>query len=107
MNTVLGQVALREGNIQKAKFHLIESGKTPGSPQLNSFGPSFVLARELLEKGQKEAVLEYLYLITVFWANPEIAKPTYKSDAQKKAEQIWKWKQEIKRGKIPDDRKWR
>ena len=28
-----------------------------GSPQLNSFGSSFCLARELLEKGEKAVVL--------------------------------------------------
>ena len=106
-NTVLGQVALREKNINKAKYHLIESGNTPGSPQLNSFGPSFALAGELLEKGEKEAVLQYLDLVAVFWANPDIKKPQYKHLAEEHAEKLSKWKQEIKTGRIPDDWKWR
>jgi hypothetical protein len=36
-NLALGRVALRDGDIEQAKHYLIEAGKTPGSPQLNSF----------------------------------------------------------------------
>jgi TonB family protein len=36
-NSVLGLVALRGGNRALAGKYLLESGKTPGSPQLNSF----------------------------------------------------------------------
>jgi tetratricopeptide (TPR) repeat protein len=105
-NTVLGRVALRENDLEKAKDYLIRSGKTPGSPQLNSFGPSFVLARELLEKGQKETVIEYLDLIAVFWANPEKVSPPYKKGTEEKALLLTKWKQEIRDGRIPTDRQW-
>ena len=66
-NMVLGLVALRQGSVANAKQYLLESGKTTGSPQLNSFGPDFTLARELLQKGERETVLEYLSLCRVFW----------------------------------------
>jgi TonB family protein len=66
-NMVLGLVALRQGSIANAKQYLLESGKTTGSPQLDSFGPDFTLARELLQKGERETVLEYLSLCRVFW----------------------------------------
>ena len=46
------------------------SGKTPGSPQLNSFGPDFMLDRELLEKGERAAVLAHLELVGKFWGSP-------------------------------------
>lgn len=105
-NTVLGLVALRVNDIEKAKHYLIQSAKTPGSPQLNSFGPSFMLARELLQKSQKETVLEYLDLVSVFWANPNKALPSYKKNAEEKANLLSKWKQEIKDGKIPVDLRW-
>jgi hypothetical protein len=105
-NTILGRVALRRDDLEKAKQYLIQSGKTPGSPQLNSFGPSFMLARELLEKDQKEAVLEYLDLIAVFWANPEKARPYSKKLAEEHAQLLSEWKQEIKDGKIPDGPQW-
>lgn len=63
----LGRVALRKGNIEEAKKQLLFAGKTPGSPQLDSFGPNMILAKELLEKGEKETVLQYLELCEVFW----------------------------------------
>ncbi len=63
----LGMVKLCNGDIEGAKEELILSGKTPGSPQLNSFGPNMILARELLEKGEKEIVIEYFDLCGVFW----------------------------------------
>ena len=37
---VLGRVALRDEELEKAKAHLIESGRTTGSPNLGSFGPN-------------------------------------------------------------------
>jgi hypothetical protein len=66
-HTVLGKIALQAGDTKKAAEELIESGKTPGSPQLNSFGPSMSLAKALLKAGEREAVLEYLRLCKNFW----------------------------------------
>jgi TonB family protein len=66
-NTVLGLVALRQGNVAEARRYLLESGKTPGSPVLGAFGPDLTLARELLEKGERDAVLEFLTLCKSFW----------------------------------------
>jgi TonB family protein len=67
-NMVRGLVALRSGNVEQAAKDLVEAGKTKGSPQLNSFGPNMTLASELLEKGQRDAVLEYLTLCKKFWS---------------------------------------
>lgn len=66
-NLTLGRLALREQDIGKAKYYLLEAGKTPGSPQLDSFGPNMVLARELLERGERETVLQYFDLCGRFW----------------------------------------
>jgi TonB family protein len=66
-NVALGLVALRQGNVTEARRYLLESGKTPGSPQLGSFGPDLTLARELLDKGERDAVLEFLTLCKGFW----------------------------------------
>jgi hypothetical protein len=66
-NLVLGRIALREGQIEKAKDHLIEAGKSPGSPQMDTFGPNMSLAKDLLEKGEEEVVIEYLTLCKSFW----------------------------------------
>jgi TonB family protein len=66
-NMVLGLVALRHSNLAEARHYLLESGKTPGSPQLDSFGPDLTLAQELLKRGERDAVLEFLTLLKGFW----------------------------------------
>ncbi|NOY40576.1 MAG: hypothetical protein GXP26_01895, partial [Planctomycetes bacterium] len=66
-NQILGRIALAADDLEKAKKYLLESGKTPGSPQLNSFGPSMVLAKELLKKGEREVVIEYFQQCGNFW----------------------------------------
>ena len=65
---VLGWVALSQGDLATARSELLCAGRVPGSPQLNSFGPSMGLAKEMLQAGQHEAVLEYLDLCRKFWA---------------------------------------
>lgn len=66
-NIVLGRIALRDGKMDEAKQYLREAGKTPGSPQLNSFGPNMTLAKDLLEKGETLVVLEYFKQCRIFW----------------------------------------
>lgn len=66
-NTVLGRIALAGGDAEKAKAFLIEAGKCGGSPQLDSFGPDMTLANELLQRGETDAVVEYLELCGGFW----------------------------------------
>jgi hypothetical protein len=85
-NLVLGQVALREGDLATAERHLLQAGKTACSPQLNSFGPNMGLALELLKRGRKNAVVEYLNLCAVFW----------------KRETTEAWIRQIDAGEIPD-----
>lgn len=64
---VLGLVALRRGDIETAKAELLLAGDTPGSPQLDSFGPNPSLARELIERGERDAVIAYFERIRGFW----------------------------------------
>ena len=87
-NLVLGRIAVREGRVDDAKRYLIEAGKSPGSPQMNSFGPNMSLAKDLLEKGEPEIVLEYFELCRKFW--------------DLRFQQLDKWSQQVKDGKIPD-----
>jgi len=63
----LGLVALQQGDVAAAREHLLEAGKTTGSPQLNSFGPNMALAYALLQKGERDTVLEYFTLCRKFW----------------------------------------
>jgi len=64
---LLGRVALARGDLAAAAAELLEAGRTPGSPQLNSFGPNMALARELLARGQTAPVREYFLLCRRFW----------------------------------------
>ncbi|EEF62506.1 sigma-70 family RNA polymerase sigma factor [Pedosphaera parvula] len=87
-NLVYGRIAVREGNIEAAKKYLLAAGKSPGSPQMNSFGPNMTLADDLLKKGERDTVLEYFMLCRKFW----------KMDFGK----LDKWMHEVMDGKTPD-----
>jgi hypothetical protein len=89
-NLVLGRLALAAGDVDAAKSHLIESANTPGSPVLGSFGPSMTLAKELLDRGEREAVLRYLELCSKFW----------KMGVQRGV--LPGWIEEVRRGGCPD-----
>ena len=66
-NLILGRIALENGDTERAKHHLIEAGQTKGSPQLNSFGPNMHLAKDLLELGERDIVIQYINLTKRFW----------------------------------------
>ncbi|MFI6043976.1 tetratricopeptide repeat protein [Nocardia sp. NPDC051321] len=87
-NMVLGRIAVREGNITDAKGYLTIAGKSPGSPQMDSFGPNVSLAKDLLERGERQVVLEYLELCRTFWTMH--------------LGRLDEWRQQIDAGAIPD-----
>lgn len=101
-NLILGRCALLEGKLEDAKAYLLKAGATPGSPQLDSFGPRMSLARELLEKGEKETVLQYLDLVSKFWAPGKEESVPGKQLSDEHAATIAGWKREIAEGKIPE-----
>lgn len=87
-NLVLGRIAAGEGQIEEAKQYLLEAGKTTGSPVLRSFGPNMSLARDLLQNGESETVLQYLDLCRKFWGSG--------------SEKLEQWAEEVKAGRMPD-----
>lgn len=97
-NIVLGRLALKSGDIAGAKTHLIAAGHSPGSPQLNSFGPNLMLANELLNRGERTVVLEYLELCKNFWAK----HPNTNQLDKKNGEMLDRWKNDIQNGRMPD-----
>ncbi len=105
-NQILGRCALREDRLADAKAYLLKAAATPGSPQLNSYGPQMTLARELLEKGEKETVLQYLDLICKFWASDKDESALGKQISNEHAALIAGWKREIAEGKIPTATQW-
>ena len=89
-NLVLGRIALRADNIEEARSRLLAAGNTTGSPQLNSFGPNMSLAKDLLEIGEREVVLEYFKLCSRFW------------DSDRAKDTLDKWGVLAAAGRIPD-----
>jgi len=63
----LGRLALLAGDTDGAAQHLLRAGSTPGSPQLDSFGPDFDLANQLLAHGRTDTVEDYLRRCQQFW----------------------------------------
>ncbi len=63
----LGRAALARGDRQRARRELRLSGQTPGSPQLDSFGPNMLLARDMLRAGEQKTVFEYFEECRRFW----------------------------------------
>lgn len=86
-NRILGLISLKKGNIDKAIKHLLDAGKSTGSPQLNSFGPNLDLANELLKLGKYDTVKIYLKDIAKFWEMDD--------------GRIDNWLKEIDNGEIP------
>ena len=66
-HVVLGRLALQAGDREAAIQHLSAAAQTPGSPQLNSFGPNMTLARDLLLAGEEGAVRRYFEQVEAFW----------------------------------------
>jgi hypothetical protein len=87
-NLVLGRIAVHEGRMEEAKQYLLEAGKSPGSPQMDTFGPNMSLAKDLLEKGERDTVLQYFELCRKFW--------------EMESGKLNEWSRAVKTGKIPD-----
>jgi len=68
-HVVLGRVALRTGNVAEAKAQLQQAAHVTGGGTLTSFGPNMSLAKELLERGERDAVVQYLEACEAFWPN--------------------------------------
>jgi hypothetical protein len=69
-HTTLGRVALRHEDTHSALEHLRASAEVDTDARLSSFGPSFVLARELSERGFHAEVRDYLNSCKRFWKKP-------------------------------------
>jgi hypothetical protein len=66
----------------------LDAGRTPGSPQLDTFGTDMTLAKELLEKKQTDVVLQYFKLCARFWESGQ--------------HKLTGWAAVVKEGGIPD-----
>ena len=87
-NIVLGLAAVRQGDVARAKQYLAAAGRVGSSPVLSSFGPNMQLAEELLQEGERDAVLAYLQDCAAFWTSGR--------------KDLDKWAGQIRRGEVPD-----
>ena len=98
-NQILGLAALRQGEVGAAKRYLLAAGRTPGSPQLDSFGPEMPLAKALLAQGQKQTVLTFLGLVAKFWATPKPGMERFSAVYVRNGAQLHNWERQIRAGK--------
>ena len=86
---ILGHIRLREGDVAGAERELLAAGRSPGSPQLDSFGPNMTLAKALLKRERRSAVLEYFRECASFWDKDPVAR-------------LIEWQRIVQEGGIPD-----
>jgi tetratricopeptide (TPR) repeat protein len=87
-NTILGRVALRSGDVSSAKQFLLDSSKPEAAKDISLSGPIMVLAKELLERGERDTVLQYLDNCLALWPRGENV--------------LQVWIAEIRNGKTPN-----
>jgi hypothetical protein len=87
-NLVLGRILLREGDVQGATERLMASMNVPSSVRLANFGPNLMLAQELLERGERGAVLRFLDACEQIWTRG--------------SDRLYRWRAEIREGRQPD-----
>jgi hypothetical protein len=87
-NIVLGLAAVRQGDVDRANQYLTAAGQVGSSPALSTFGPNMQLAKELLERGERDAVLGYLRECASFWSSGR--------------KDLDNWTNQITRGEAPD-----
>ena len=101
-NQIMGLATLREGHTGAAERDLLAAGDTPGSPQLDSFGPDMKLAQALYAHGQHRVVSEFLDEVSRFWAVAPANEPKqFLSLYADHAATIKHWKAQIAEGQRP------
>lgn len=68
-NTALGWSSLQNGDVKLANRYLLKSCDISVSPQLKTFGPTMFLAKQLLEAGERDIVVNYLEKCKKIWSS--------------------------------------
>jgi hypothetical protein len=87
-NTLLGRVALLTDDLAGGKQYLLDSSKPEAARDVSISGPTMVLAKELLEKGERDVVVQYLENCVLLWPRGEGT--------------LRNWIADIQRGKTPN-----
>jgi tetratricopeptide (TPR) repeat protein len=82
-NTILGRIALREGNLAAADQYLLASAGPTAAKDIAISGPTLILAKELLEHGERDSVLQYLENCLTLWPRGQNALEIWIADIQR------------------------
>lgn len=99
---VLGMVRLRQGDVKAARRHLLLAGASRGSPQLDSYGPQMILAREFLLRDERKIVLRYLRGVRKFYVDANTGSEVKAMNE----ETMVAWEMEVKAGRVPQHPNW-
>lgn len=111
-NMALSEMAYTKGDKAVARNHLIKASETPGSPQLNSFGPFNDFLNEYLlqlaKDGEKDSLIQFAQNCKSFVKKKSDKKLNEKEEQNNK--QVTQWNldslerfiKQIQTGKIPD-----
>jgi hypothetical protein len=86
-NLILAQAALDNDDISSAKQYLLQAASTPGARRIAQNGLDTSIARVLFDRGEKDAVVEYLKRGRELWPQG--------------AQTIGRWEAAIKAGRRP------
>jgi hypothetical protein len=87
-NMILGEIALSESKTREAAAFLIEAGKATNGWTLTSYGPDLALVNDLLDLGERQAVLTFFDECDVFWIGGR--------------DRLAKWRKSVQAGQKPD-----
>jgi hypothetical protein len=87
-NLILAQAALDTNDLAAARRYLLAAASTPGSKTIEQSGIDTTVARVLLQRGEKDAVLEYLHRGRALWPRG--------------AQAITRWENAIRGGRQPN-----
>jgi len=87
-NLILAQAALDINDVDGAKRYLLNAAATPGAKVIEQSGLDTTVVRVLLQRGEKDTVLEYLRRGRALWP--------------KGAQAITRWENAIKAGRQPN-----
>lgn len=82
-NTILGRVALRSNDLPGARQYLMDSSDPLAAKDVALSGPTMILAKELLEQGERDSVLRYLHNCLVLWPRGDSVLQIWIAEIQK------------------------
>jgi hypothetical protein len=87
-NLILAQTSLDKDDVANAKQYLLQAATTSGAHRIEQNGLDVSVARVLFDRGEKDAVLQYLQRGRVLWPQG--------------AQTIGRWENAIKAGRKPN-----